>query len=101
DTASGATVAAELIVGGAGVAPDDRLAREAGLAVSDGIIVDRHGRTSDPVIFAAGDCTRFPGPRGPVRLENWRHAQGHGAIAGRHAARGNGAYKGVPPHLAA
>ena len=96
DTETGDTVAADLIVVGAGVAPDDRLAREAGLAVSDGIMVDRHGRTSDPAIFAAGDCARFPGPRGPVRLENWRHAQEHGAIAGRNAAGGNVAYDVVP-----
>src|SRR6266446_6871312 len=88
DTNTG-TIAADLIVVGAGVVPDDRLAREAGLAVSDGILVDRHGRTSDPAIFAAGDCARFPGPRGAVRLENWRHAQEHGAIAGRNAAGGD------------
>jgi len=47
-------------------------------------------------IFAAGDCTRFPAPHGPVRLENWRHAQEHGAIAGRNAAGGDAAYDVVP-----
>jgi NADPH-dependent 2,4-dienoyl-CoA reductase/sulfur reductase-like enzyme len=64
--------------------------------VRDGIIVDDHGRTSDPAIFAAGDCTRFPGPQGPVRLENWRHAQEHGTIAGRNAAGGDVAYNVAP-----
>src|SRR5262245_20954700 len=92
------TIAADLIVVGAGVAPNDRLAREAGLAVSDGIVVDRHGRTRDPAIFAAGDCARFPGPRGPIRLENWRHAQEHGAIAGRNAGGGDVAYEIVPSY---
>ena len=96
DSETGDTIVADLIAVGAGVAPDDRLAREAGLAVSDGIIVDRHGRTSDPAIFAAGDCARFPGPRGPIRLENWRHAQEHGTIAGRNAAGGNVAYNVIP-----
>jgi NADPH-dependent 2,4-dienoyl-CoA reductase/sulfur reductase-like enzyme len=96
DTEGGGTIAADLIVVGAGVAPDDRLAKEAGLAVQDGVIVDRHGRTSDPAIFAAGDCARFPGPRGPVRLENWRHAQEHGAIVGRNAAGGDVSYDAVP-----
>jgi NADPH-dependent 2,4-dienoyl-CoA reductase/sulfur reductase-like enzyme len=81
---------------GIGAAPDDALAKAAGLATQDGIIVDERGRTSDPAIFAAGDCTRFPGPHGPVRLENWRHAQEHGAIAGRNAAGGDVAYT-VPP----
>jgi 3-phenylpropionate/trans-cinnamate dioxygenase ferredoxin reductase component len=92
----GGEIAADLIVVGAGAAPDDALASVAGLAVENGIIVDDHGRTSDPAIFAAGDCTRFPGPHGPVRLENWRHAQEHGAIAGRNAAGGDAAYNVAP-----
>ena len=46
--------------------------------------------------IAAGDCTRFPGPHGPVRIENWRHAQEHGAIAGRNAAGGDVAYNVAP-----
>jgi len=96
ETAAGDTLTADLIVVGIGAAPDDGLAKAAGLATQDGIIVDDHGRTSDPAIFAAGDCTRFPGPHGPVRLENWRHAQEHGAIAGRNAAGGDVAYT-VPP----
>jgi 3-phenylpropionate/trans-cinnamate dioxygenase ferredoxin reductase component len=96
DTGTGDTIAADLIVVGTGVAPDDRLAKAAGLATQDGIIVDDHARTSEAAIFAAGDCTRFPGPHGPVRLENWRHAQEHGAIAGRNAAGGDVVYKVAP-----
>jgi 3-phenylpropionate/trans-cinnamate dioxygenase ferredoxin reductase subunit len=96
ETEAAATITADLIVVGIGVAPDDRLAKAAGLATQDGIIVDDHGRSSDPIIFAAGDCTRFPGPHGPVRLENWRHAQEHGAVAGRNAAGGDVAYTVAP-----
>ena len=96
ETKSGDIIEADLIVVGTGAAPDDRLARESGLATQDGIIVDDHCRTDDPAIFAAGDCTRFPGPHGPVRLENWRHAQEHGAIAGRNAAYGDAAYNVAP-----
>ncbi len=96
ETTAGDTVEADLIVVGAGAIPDDRLAAAAGLATQDGIIVDDHGRTSDPAIYAAGDCTRFPGPHGPVRIENWRHAQEHGAIAGRNAAGGDAAYNVAP-----
>ena len=58
-------ITADLIVVGTGAAPDDALAKAAGLAAQDGIVVDDHGRTSDPAILAAGDCTRFPGPHGP------------------------------------
>jgi 3-phenylpropionate/trans-cinnamate dioxygenase ferredoxin reductase subunit len=96
ETKSGETITADLIVVGAGALPEDRLAKAAGLEVNDGIIVDDHGRTSDPSIFAAGDCTRFPGPHGPVRLENWRHAQEHGAVVGRNAAGGDVAYTAAP-----
>jgi 3-phenylpropionate/trans-cinnamate dioxygenase ferredoxin reductase subunit len=87
---------ADLVLVGIGVKPDDALAQTAGLAVQDGIVVDAQCRTSDPDIFAAGDCTRFPGPQGPVRLENWRHAQDHGAVAGRNAAGASDIYNAVP-----
>ena len=96
DTTAGDIFAADLIEVGTGVAPDDSLAKAAGLAVQDGVLVDDHCRTSDPAIFAAGDCTRIPGPNGPVRLENWRHAQEHGAVAGRNAAGGEAAYNVAP-----
>jgi 3-phenylpropionate/trans-cinnamate dioxygenase ferredoxin reductase subunit len=96
ETKTGETFIADLVVVGIGVAPDDRLAKAAGLHVQDGILVDDHCFTSDRTILAAGDCTRFPGPGGPVRLENWRHAQEHGALAGRNAAGGDAVYKVTP-----
>ena len=95
-TSAGDMLIADLIVVGAGVKPDEALATAAGLATQDGIVVDEQCRTSDPAIFAAGDATRFPGPHGLVRLENWRHAQDQGMIAGRNAAGGNDAYRPVP-----
>jgi 3-phenylpropionate/trans-cinnamate dioxygenase ferredoxin reductase component len=96
ETKAGETFTADLVVVGTGVAPDERLAKAAGLDVQDGIVVDDHCVTSDPAILAAGDCTRFVGPRGPVRLENWRHAQEHGAVAGRNAAGGDAIYNVTP-----
>jgi NADPH-dependent 2,4-dienoyl-CoA reductase/sulfur reductase-like enzyme len=92
----GETFTADLVVVGTGVIPDDRLAKAAGLATQDGILVDDHCFTSDRSILAAGDCTRFPGPGGTVRLENWRHAQEHGAVAGRNAAGGEATYNTTP-----
>ena len=96
ETADGEMYVADLVVVGAGVVPDDALAAAAGLAVQDGIVVDAQCRTSDPAIFAAGDATRFPGPHGLVRLENWRHAQDHGVVAGRNAAGGSEAFNAIP-----
>jgi NADPH-dependent 2,4-dienoyl-CoA reductase/sulfur reductase-like enzyme len=93
---SGDTLVADLVVVGTGVKPNDSLAEAAGLRCDDGVVVDEQCRTSDPAIYAAGDVVRFPGPHGPVRLENWRHAQDHGAVAGRNAAGATDAYATVP-----
>src|SRR5262249_36782005 len=87
---------ADVVVVGAGAVPDTDLAARAGLELDQGIIVDAHCRTSDSAIFAAGDAVRFPGPRGLVRLENWRHALDQGTIAGRNAAGGSDVYATVP-----
>lgn len=80
----GRTIAADLVVVGIGAVPNTALAEAAGLAVENGIAVDRYLCTSDPDIFAAGDCCSFPldlygGRR--VRLEAWRNAQEQGNLA--------------------
>jgi 3-phenylpropionate/trans-cinnamate dioxygenase ferredoxin reductase component len=95
-TGGGETIAADIVVVGTGAKPDDRLAAAAGLATDNGIVVDECCRTSDPAIYAAGDVVRFPGPHGLVRLEDWRHAQDQGAVAGRNAAGASDAYRSVP-----
>ncbi len=65
-------IAANLVVVGIGVLPTDELAQNAGLACDNGIVVDEYCRTSDPAIFAIGDCSNHPsahyGRR--VRLES-------------------------------
>jgi len=78
-------IAADAVVIGIGVIPNDDLARAAGLACDNGIIVDAHARTSDPDIHAVGDAARYPCPygRGMVRCENWKHAQNHAVIAAK------------------
>ena len=98
ETDKGDLHVADVVVVGTGVKPDDTLAAAAGLDVQDGVVVDAQCRTSDPNIFAAGDVTRFATPQGAVRLENWRHAQEHGAIAGRNAAGGSESYNAVPSY---
>ena len=68
--AGGARYPAELVLVGIGVVPNDELAAAAGLACSDGIVVDQSAMTSDSAIFAAGDCTRHRGRDGTeIRLE--------------------------------
>ncbi|HTM23540.1 MAG TPA: FAD-dependent oxidoreductase [Vicinamibacterales bacterium] len=95
-TASGERLVADTVVVGTGARPNDALAAAAGLQVRDGIVVDEYCRTSDPAIFAAGDVVRFPGPHGPVRLENWKHAQDQGIVAGKNAAGASEVYNVTP-----
>src|ERR1035441_6493847 len=54
-TSSGAQLPADLVVVGIGAVPNTSLASVAGLEVGNGVIVDAALRTSDPVIYAAGD----------------------------------------------
>jgi 3-phenylpropionate/trans-cinnamate dioxygenase ferredoxin reductase component len=76
ETADGRTLPADLVLICIGVIPNGELAREAGLAVDNGIVVDEHLATSDPTIFAIGDCANFPTPfaTSRVRLESVQNA---------------------------
>ena len=59
----------DFVILGIGVLANDELASDAGLACDGGIVVDAQGRTSDPRIWAAGDCTRLPCHGRMIRLE--------------------------------
>ncbi len=58
--ADGRTIPADLVLVGIGIIPNAELAREAGLLAEDGIESDVDARTSDPSIFAIGDCASRP-----------------------------------------
>jgi 3-phenylpropionate/trans-cinnamate dioxygenase ferredoxin reductase component len=66
----GTTLSADFVIVGVGITPATRLAEEAGLAIDNGIRTDALGRTSDPDIWAAGDCASFPHKGGRLRLES-------------------------------
>ena len=66
----GRSLPADLVICGIGVLPETRLAAEAGLVLDNGIATDATGRTSDPAIWAAGDCASFPWQGGRLRLES-------------------------------
>ena len=68
--ADGRRLPADLVVLGIGVAPETGLAAEAGLTIDNGIACDAQGRTSDPAIWAAGDCASFPWHGQRLRLES-------------------------------
>ncbi|WP_299662017.1 FAD-dependent oxidoreductase [uncultured Ruegeria sp.] len=66
----GTELEVDFVVVGVGIAPSTQLAEMAGLALDNGIKTDAHGRTSDPSIWAAGDCASFPHGEGRIRLES-------------------------------
>lgn len=79
----GSEIEADLALIGIGILPNAELAEEAGIECNDGIVVDEDARTSDPDVFAAGDCARRPlvhyGRDG--RLESVHNAIEQGKLA--------------------
>ncbi len=57
----GTVIPADIVVMAAGIRPNAGLAKEAGLAVNRGIVVDAAMHTSDPHIFAVGECAEAHG----------------------------------------
>ncbi len=70
ELADGRVLPADFVIAGVGILPDTALAQAAGLALDNGIAADELGRTSDPAIWAAGDCASFPQGGGRLRLES-------------------------------
>ena len=60
----------DFVIVGVGIAPASGLVTTADLVIENGIKVDAHGRTSDPHIWAAGDCASFPYRHTRIRLES-------------------------------
>jgi 3-phenylpropionate/trans-cinnamate dioxygenase ferredoxin reductase subunit len=96
--ADGTTHEADLLVVGVGCIAATRLAREAGLACDNGILVDEFCRTSDASIYAAGDCTnhlsRHFGRR--IRLESVDNAFEQAKTAALNLLDRNVAHDRVP-----
>lgn len=60
ETEDGELIPADFVVVGIGIIPNMELASDAGLTVEDGIVVNDQCQTSDPSIYAVGDCTAHP-----------------------------------------
>lgn len=56
----GTRIEADLVLSAVGLRPNVKLAAEAGLEIGQGIKVNAYGQTSDPDIFAIGDCAEYP-----------------------------------------
>ena len=97
-TNAGDRIPADFVLAGIGAQPNAEIAKDAGLAVEDGIVVDALGRTSDPAIFAAGDVTRHHNPLlgRRLRLEAWQNAQNQAAAVAKVIAGGTTAHSEIP-----
>ena len=97
--ADGREIAADIIIAGIGAAPRFRLAEQAGLAIENGISCNTYLQTSDPHIFAVGDCCSFPHPifgNERLRLEAWRNASDQAIVAVENMLGGQRQYEAVP-----
>lgn len=94
----GSTLVADTVVVGIGILARAEIAADAGLAVENGIVVDEFGRTSDPAIWAAGDCAAFwhPALGRRLRLEAWQHAQNHAIAVAKNITGTPQPYNEVP-----
>ncbi len=92
------TFAADVVIIGIGIEPNVDLAANAGLSVDNGIVVDEYARTTDPDVFAAGDCTNHPNAflETRLRLESVPNALSQGKAAALAALDKPERYNEVP-----
>ncbi|MFK8399938.1 NAD(P)/FAD-dependent oxidoreductase [Pseudomonas sp. BGr12] len=94
----GRKVEADLVLVGVGALPNIELAQAAGLACSNGIVVDEFAVTTDPKIVAAGDCTSHPNKYagGRFRLESVQNAIDQAKVAAQSLLGSKTAYDVAP-----
>jgi 3-phenylpropionate/trans-cinnamate dioxygenase ferredoxin reductase subunit len=90
----GASLDVDFVVTAIGINPNKELLRNTSVSAEKAILVDEYCRTSDPAIYAAGDCAAVLDPRfGKYRLiDHWDSAVTTGRIAGTNMAGGGLTY---------
>jgi 3-phenylpropionate/trans-cinnamate dioxygenase ferredoxin reductase component len=85
---SGIELPCDLVVLCVGIEPNVELAREAGITVENGVVVDDRFQTSADDVYAAGDVCNFMDAFAGIRrrIEHWGHAEHSGQVAGRNMA---------------
>jgi 3-phenylpropionate/trans-cinnamate dioxygenase ferredoxin reductase subunit len=84
----------DFVIAGVGVTPNVDLAE--GLVLDNGIATDAYGRTSDPAIWAAGDCASFPYQGGRIRLESVGNAIDQAEVVAANMLGANTPYNAQP-----
>jgi 3-phenylpropionate/trans-cinnamate dioxygenase ferredoxin reductase component len=97
-TRNGKEITSEVIIAGIGIEPEVQLAKSAGLAVENGVVVNEYLQSSSPDVYAAGDNAYFPyevfGKN--MRVEHWDNAINAGKTAGMNMAGAHTAYTYMP-----
>jgi len=93
---SGEIIDADLVLVGIGCSPNTELAKAADLDCDNGIRVNEICQTSDPRIYAAGDCTSFVRNGLQVRLESVQNAADQGDLIARVLAGEAVTYTALP-----
>jgi 3-phenylpropionate/trans-cinnamate dioxygenase ferredoxin reductase subunit len=93
---SGAIIEADLVLVGIGGSPNIELAQAAELACENGIRVNDICQTSDPDIYAAGDCSCFERNGQTIRLESVQNAADQGDLVARRLAGEDVSYTALP-----
>jgi len=98
ETETGKTIPADFVAVGIGITPNVELAKEAGLPVDNGVIVNERLQVDDTRIYAAGDIASFYSPifDKRLRLEHYDVAAKHGEVAGANMAGGQERFTELP-----
>ncbi|HSN38082.1 MAG TPA: FAD-dependent oxidoreductase, partial [Arthrobacter sp.] len=98
----GTVLPAQIVLVGIGVIPNTQLAEQLGLAVDNGIVVDRFALASDGTTVAIGDCANMPNPvpgaepGERIRLESVNNAIEHAKVAAYSLTGRREEYAGIP-----
>ena len=98
ETTDGGMIPADVVVVGVGILPNTELAEAAGLDIDNGIAVDDRCQSSDPYIYAVGDCTSHPNSiyDRRIRLESVHNALEQAKTAAANACGEENHYSQVP-----
>lgn len=96
ELSDGRQLAVDFVIVGVGITPLTLLAEEVGLDIENGIRTDAFGRTSDPHIWAAGDCASFPYKDGRIRLESVGNAIDHAELVAENMLGAGKPYEAKP-----
>ena len=92
----GSVLDLDFVIAGIGVTPATDLAEQAGLEIDNGIKTNALGQSSDPHIWAAGDCASLPYRGGRIRLESVQNAIDQAETVAENMLGANRPYQPMP-----